>query len=146
MKVTNISIAPVLCATIEQAIEVLANNGYAVTNPRYHVFVVTDPQGDAQEMRRSQVINLANHKLPAIEHRTEPGTHFAPFPELDKDQNALIQRARDAGFALFFPAVPNAKAQALNTFTAAREYISANTTANKKSNRKTKGHSANAKR
>src|ERR1043165_2466586 len=132
LKVSNVSIQPLLCATIEQAIEVLANNGYKVVNKRYHLYDVTDANNDTHEMRRSEVINLANHNLPALEHRTPPDTEFAPFPELSDDENALVQRPRAAGVCLFFPAVPNATAQARNTFNAAREYISANTTANKR--------------
>lgn len=41
------------------------------------------------------------------------------FPELDTRDNDLIFRARLAGFALSYAAVPNSQAQALNTLQAA---------------------------
>jgi len=45
------------------------------------------------------------------------------FPELDKEQNALIDLARSKGFCLFFPAFPNATQQANKTYEAAKEFL-----------------------
>lgn len=45
------------------------------------------------------------------------------FSELTKEENAEIQAARNAGYAQFFPCIPNAEAQAKNTLAGARAYL-----------------------
>jgi len=45
------------------------------------------------------------------------------YPELTDKENALIVRAREAGYAEFFPAYPNAEAQARNTLAGATRFL-----------------------
>ena len=45
------------------------------------------------------------------------------FPELSEAENATITRARSLGFAEYFPAIPSATAQALNTLRAANFFL-----------------------
>ena len=44
------------------------------------------------------------------------------FPELTADENAEIRKARDSGFASYFPAFPDAETQAKRTLEFAREW------------------------
>lgn len=48
------------------------------------------------------------------------------FDDLSPEANMDIRVARRLGFALFFPAMPNATMQALATLKAARKYLKAN--------------------
>ena len=45
------------------------------------------------------------------------------YPELTDAENGEIRMARAAGMAAFYPAYPNAEAQARNTLAAARTFL-----------------------
>ena len=44
------------------------------------------------------------------------------YPELSDAENAEIRKARQAGYAAFFPSYPDALAQARNTLAGARQF------------------------
>lgn len=45
------------------------------------------------------------------------------FPELTDKENEIIKKARELGFAVYYPAFPNAKMQAKNTLEGAKEFL-----------------------
>jgi hypothetical protein len=45
------------------------------------------------------------------------------FPELTPEENADIREARTLGWAVFYPAFPDGKAQAQNTLQGARDFL-----------------------
>lgn len=49
--------------------------------------------------------------------------HWTPFPELTEDENEVVFEARACGFASFYPALPDAEAQARNTLAGARKWL-----------------------
>lgn len=46
------------------------------------------------------------------------------YPELTNHENEIIRIARRMGFDKFFPSVPNATAQAVNTYIEAKKFLS----------------------
>lgn len=53
---------------------------------------------------------------------------WGKFPELSHEENEEIWKARNSGFAAFFPAFPDAETQAKNTLQAARKWNDAHST------------------
>jgi hypothetical protein len=45
------------------------------------------------------------------------------YPELTKDENQIIRKARRLGFADFYPSFPNAETQSKNTLNGAIKYL-----------------------
>ncbi len=48
---------------------------------------------------------------------------MAPFPDLTVEENRIVHDAREKGFAVFFPAYPDRRTQAMNTLRAAVAYL-----------------------
>lgn len=65
-------------------------------------------------------------KRTALSMKRDDEWERTSFSDLSPEANTDIRVARRLGFALFFPAMPNATMQALSTLKAARKFLKAN--------------------